>query len=137
MAHQVTDEAWRGKTGPMSQSEIAAFLAGRVLCRLSCLDDQGWPYTVPIWFEYGDSGFYIIPRERSAWAGYVQHDSRVFLCIDDLEPERKVLVMGEAQVLEEPNIGGRWVEIARRMSMRYLGEHGPDYLVPTLGSPAG
>jgi len=35
-------------------------------------------------------------------------------------------------VIEEPNVGGQWVEIARKMSYRYLGEHGPDYLVPTL-----
>jgi len=37
--------------------------------------------------------------------------------------------------LEEPNIGGRWVEIATRMSVRYLGEHGPQYLEPTLTEP--
>ena len=46
-----------------------------------------------------------------------------------------VLVKGEAEVIEEPNLGGRWVEIARRMSVRYLGEHGPDYLQPTLTEP--
>jgi hypothetical protein len=27
------------------------------------------------------------------------------------------------------------VEIARRMSLRYLGEHGPEYLEPTLVEP--
>jgi hypothetical protein len=37
--------------------------------------------------------------------------------------------------VERPNVGGRWVEIAKQMSYRYLGEHGPDYLVPTLNEP--
>ena len=60
----------------------------------------------------------------------------MFLCIDDsTRYNRRVLVRGEAEVLEEPNIGGRWVEIARRMSLRYLGHRGPDYLVPTLNEP--
>ena len=42
---------------------------------------------------------------------------------------------GTAELVEEPNVGGAWVDIARRMSLRYLGPHGPDYLVPTLNQP--
>jgi nitroimidazol reductase NimA-like FMN-containing flavoprotein (pyridoxamine 5'-phosphate oxidase superfamily) len=128
-------EEWRGKVGPMSRAEMEEFLSGDVLCRLSCLDDEGWPYTVPVWFGYRDDGFYIIPRERSVWARYVQRDPRVYLCIDEPGRQRKVLVRGEARVVEEPNVGGGWVEIANEMSYRYLGEHGPDYLVPTLNEP--
>jgi hypothetical protein len=60
----------------------------------------------------------------------------VFLCIDDTTIyNNRVLVKGEATVLEEPNLGGQWVEIATRMSVRYLGEHGPKYLEPTLTEP--
>jgi hypothetical protein len=130
------EESWRGKIGRMSEEDLRAFLGGKPVCRLGCLDEAGWPYVVPTWFEYADGGYYIIPRERSAWARYVQHDGRVSLCIDENEPpQRRVLVKGEARVVEEPNVGGRWVEIARRMAVRYLGPHGPDYLVPTLGEP--
>ena len=129
-------EGWRGKIGRMTEQEIAAFCTGNVVCKLGCLDEEGWPYVVPVWFERADDGYYIIPRERSAWARYLQRDGRVFLCIDEVGPtSRKVLVKGTARILEEPNIGGRWVEIARRMSVRYLGEHGPDYLEPTLTEP--
>ena len=119
----------------MSQPELEEFLAGGVICRLSCMDEDGWPYVVPVWFEYSDGGFYVIPRERSAWARHLQRDGRVSLCIDERDPLRKVQVKGQAQVVEEPNVGGRWVQIANRMSYRYLGEHGPDYLVPTLNEP--
>lgn len=48
---------------------------------------------------------------------------------------RKVIVKGEAEVVEEPNVGGRWVEVAERMSIRYLGKHGPDYLQPPINEP--
>jgi nitroimidazol reductase NimA-like FMN-containing flavoprotein (pyridoxamine 5'-phosphate oxidase superfamily) len=132
----MANEEWRGKVGRMTSAEVTEFLAGNPFCRLGCLDDDGWPYVVPCWFEYSDSGFYIIPRARSAWAGYVQRHPRVSLCIDESDRyNRRVLVKGEADVLEEPNLGGRWVEIARRMSLRYLGEFGPQYLEPTLVEP--
>jgi hypothetical protein len=118
----------------MTRSEREAFLTGGVICRLGCLDDQGYPYVVPSWFEYADGGFYIIPRARSAWAAYLQRDGRVSLCID--EPDtRRVLVKGLAQLVEMPNVGGRWVPIAERMCERYLGERGKEYLTKTLDEP--
>lgn len=134
-AETAEKDAWRGKVGKMSQEEIDAYLAEGVLARLACLDEDGWPYVVPVWFQYADGGYYIIPRERSIWAKHMQRDRRVSLVIDETGNLRKVMVKGEADLIEEPNVGGKWVEIARQMSYRYLGEHGPDYLVPTLNEP--
>jgi len=129
-------EEWRGKVGRLTEEEMQEFLSGNPFCKIGCLDDEGWPYVVPCWFEYRDGGYYIIPRARSAWARQIQRNPRVFLCIDEETMyNRRVLVKGQAEVVEEPNVGGRWVEIARRMSLRYLGEHGPDYLAPTLAEP--
>ena len=49
---------------------------------------------------------------------------------------REILLgTGEATIVEEPNVGGKWVEIARSMSRRYLGPHGPDYIEPTMQEP--
>ena len=133
---ETNKEEWRGKVGKMTGEEMAAFLAGNPFCRIGSIADDGWPYVVPCWFEYSDGGFYIVPRSKSVWARYIQRDKRVFLCIDDTTIyNHRVLVKGEAEVLEEPNLGGRWVDIARRMSVRYLGEHGPDYLQPTMTEP--
>jgi nitroimidazol reductase NimA-like FMN-containing flavoprotein (pyridoxamine 5'-phosphate oxidase superfamily) len=136
MSTTAPNQEWRGKVGKMTEEEIKEFLSGNVFCRLGCLDEEGWPYVVPCWFEYADGGFYIVARKRSAWARHVQRDGRVFLCIDDSTVyNRRVLVKGETTILEEPNHRGLWVEIASRMSVRYLGEHGPDYLQPTLAEP--
>ncbi len=135
MSEQI-GESWRGRVGRMDAPEIDEFFAGGRVCRLACLDDDGWPYIVPVWFEWANGGFFVIPRERSIWAGYLKRDGRVSLSIDEDEaPYRKVMVKGVAELVEEPNVGGRWVEIARGMSYRYLGEHGPDYLEPTLHEP--
>jgi hypothetical protein len=75
-----------------------------------------------------------VPRARSVWAVYLQNDPRVSLCID-AEDGRRVLVQGTAQVMEEPNVGGRWVEIAREMVLRYQSEEGLVYLDQTIGEP--
>jgi len=123
------------KPGPMSETELEQFLAGGEICRVSCLDDDGWPYTAPVWHQYQSGGFFLIGREESMWAHYMSRNPRVSICIDTVAPPRKVLVQGEAEVIERPNVGGKWVDIARRMSVRYLGEDGPEYLEPTMGDP--
>jgi nitroimidazol reductase NimA-like FMN-containing flavoprotein (pyridoxamine 5'-phosphate oxidase superfamily) len=128
-------QEWRGNVGGMTEEQIEEFLASNVLARLGCLMKDGWPYVVPTWFQFKDGGFYIIPRERSAWARMLERDPRCYLTIDEPDTLRKVMVKGEAEMIEGPNVGGRWVEIANEMSYRYLGEHGPDYLVPTLNEP--
>lgn len=131
-------EGWRGKIGLMDRREMDEFLGGDTLCRLAVLDARGWPYVVPVWYEWDPTAgaFWIIARQKSAWAAHMKRDPRVALTIDgETRPYRKVTVQGTADLVEEPNVGGRWVEIARRMALRYLGEHGPDYLVPTMDRP--
>lgn len=126
------DESWRGKVGRLQQDEFDSFLAEGHIARLACLDDNGWPYVVPLWYEWDEDGFWVIPRKKSAWAGYLKNDPRCAMTVDQSGSLRKVIVQGEAKLVEEPNLGGRWVEIAERMSLRYLGENGPKYLEPTL-----
>jgi nitroimidazol reductase NimA-like FMN-containing flavoprotein (pyridoxamine 5'-phosphate oxidase superfamily) len=130
----VSDD-WRGTIGQIDRDEMDEMLSQGIVCHLAVLDDAGWPYVVPVWFEWDrDAGvFWIIPRKKSAWAAFMAREPRVAYTNDTPEPPyRKVAAQGVAEVIEEPNIGGRWVEIARRMSVRYLGPHGPDYLEPTL-----
>jgi hypothetical protein len=54
-------------------------------------------------------------------------------------PYTRVTILGEAEIVEGPvdSQGGtaRWVEVARAMSTRYLGERGPEYLEPTMDRP--
>jgi hypothetical protein len=129
----VSEEAWRGKVGPMQSEEITVFLDGSIFARLATVDAGGWPYVVPVWHEWSENRFWLIGRKRSAWAGYLVAEPRCAVTVDETGGQRKVIAQCRAEVVEEPNVGGRWVEIARRMSVRYLGEHGPDYLEPTLG----
>ena len=128
----MSDESWRGRVGRMSETEVSAFLAEPQLARLACLDDKGWPYVVPCWQEWDGNSFWVIPREKSAWARYLVDDSRCAITVDEAGSLRKVVAQCTAHMVEEPNVGGQWVPIAERMSIRYLGENGPKYLEPTL-----
>jgi PPOX class probable F420-dependent enzyme len=121
----------------MTEEELAAFLAEPWNAKVGCLTEDGAPYVVPSWFEWDGSDFWLVARERSVWARYLRDDPRAFLCIDEERGNhRRVLVSGRAEVVEAPNVGGRWVAIAERMAARYLGgEGGAGYLVPTLDRP--
>jgi nitroimidazol reductase NimA-like FMN-containing flavoprotein (pyridoxamine 5'-phosphate oxidase superfamily) len=133
MSAMKQDETWRGKIGPLEREELDRFLAEGHIARVACLDENGWPYVVPCWHEWDGEGFWVIPRLKSVWAKHLKNDARCALTVDESGTLRKVVVQGEAKLVEDPNLGGRWVEIASRMSIRYLGKHGPKYLEPTLG----
>lgn len=128
-------ESWRGKVGRLDQEELNRFLAEGHIARLACLDDEGWPYVVPCWHEWDGGGFWVVPRERSAWAKYLQRRPRCAVSVDEVGGQRKVIAQCLARVTEEPNVGGKWVSIAERMATRYLGVNGPKYLTPTLDRP--
>jgi hypothetical protein len=47
-----------------------------------------------------------------------------------------VLFRGKAEIFAGPEpMQGKCLEIGNRMAVRYLGERGPEYLVPTLDRP--
>ncbi|MEJ7800913.1 MAG: pyridoxamine 5'-phosphate oxidase family protein [Ilumatobacter sp.] len=128
----MSNEDWRGKVGGLEREEFDAFLAEDHLARLGCNDLEGWPYVVPIWHEWSENSFWVVPRRKSAWAEYLRNEPRCALTIDEPGALRKVIAQCEAECVEEANVGGAWVPIAERMSTRYLGPNGPKYLEPTL-----
>lgn len=129
------EESWRGKVGAMRNAEVEAFLAEPVFARLATVDEEGWPYVVPVWHEWSDGRFWVIGREKSRWARHLVAEPRCAVTVDEYGTQRKVIAQCWAETVEEPNVGGEWVPIAERMSLRYLGEHGPEYLEPTLEFP--
>ena len=126
---------WRGKVGSLGEDDVSQFLAEPQILRLACLDLNGWPYAVPCWFEWDGESFWVVPREKSAWGRYLAADERCAITIDEDGAQRKVTGQCRAHLVEEPNLGGQWVPIATRMSVRYLGENGPKYLEPTMDKP--
>lgn len=130
------DQSWRGTVGGLAPADVSAFLAEPVFARLATLDENGWPYVIPCWQEWDGESFWVIPRERSAWARHLQNEPRCAITVDDPGGRlRKVAAQCRAELIEKPNVGGKWVSIAERMSVRYLGPNGPKYLKPTMDKP--
>ena len=138
-------ESFRGKIGALSGEEVEAFLASPALARFACLKPDGAPYVIPLWYQWDGEALWFVGRQRARWCEFVANDPRVCVVIDAAHspPDEsgqtaeipKVFVEGRAEIAEEPNIGGKWVEVAEEMSLRYLGPNGPTYLVPTLKQP--
>ena len=119
----------------MSAEEMEEFLERGVCAYLACLDEDDHPYVAVAWHEWRDGAFWFVARERATWAEHLARDSRVSLVVEVSRTHEKVICKGKAEVVEEPNVGGGWVQVAERMSLRYLGEDGPKYLVPTMQQP--
>ena len=138
-------DEFRGKMGALEEDEVETFLAGDLLARVACVKPDGAPYVVPVWYQWDGECVWLVGRERAAWCKYMANDPRVSVVIDapHSEPDEmgqsvelpKVFIEGNAEVVEEPNVGGQWVQVAEEMSLRYLGPNGPTYLTSTKQQP--
>jgi len=111
------------RTGrPLSGHDLEAFLDLGLVARLSCLDDRGWPYIVPVWYQWDGSRFWILGAEHAKWVGYVQASQRVALCIDEPKSLSRVLCQGVANAQKASDAQRLASDIARTMVTRYMGE---------------
>lgn len=141
MTREEDQGSWQGSIGKLSDQELNDFLEEPHLARLACADHDGWPYVVAVWHQWDGKGIWVVPREKSAWAGFLERDPRCAVIVDESSSaedatvsavQRRFVAQCQASIVEHPNIGGKWVDIARAMSIRYYGKNGPTYLEPTL-----
>lgn len=137
MSNSQQHPEWMGKNSGMAQQEVKEFLAGPVVARIATIDEDGLPYITPVWQEWDGEALWIVPRERSAWVQHVKLNPNVAVsCAMDAGTYKRVLFRGKAEVVFGPApLQGNCLDVANRMATRYLGEHGPDYLVPTYDRP--
>jgi nitroimidazol reductase NimA-like FMN-containing flavoprotein (pyridoxamine 5'-phosphate oxidase superfamily) len=132
-----THPEWMGKMRGLTAEEIAEFLAGPVVARIATIDTNGFPYITPVWQEWRDGAMYVIPREKTVFVKHLQTNPKVAVsCALDTGTYTRMLMRGHAEILSGPApMEGLCLEIAQRMSVRYLGPRGPEYLVPTQDRP--
>ncbi len=134
------DASWMGKNSTLSKTEVDEFLQRPVVARLGTIRADGWPYVVPVWQQWDGEAMWIVPREKSSFVRSIGEEPRVSVSVALEEaPYTRVQVQGMAEIIEGPvdSQGGsaRWVPIAQDMARRYLGQHGPEYLEPTMDRP--
>ena len=138
-------ENWRGKIGAMEPARRDFYLEGAALARISAVDEDGFPHVVPVWYHWDGESFWFVLRQRAEVATLLLKNPKVGVVIDegsvkDEANDRffempKVWAQGSADVVEEPNVGGQWVDIASQMALRYLGPNGPEYITASLNQP--
>ena len=102
----------------MTEDEIEAFLALREADEDSaCLKPDG-RRTSRCAGTNGATLLLAVPRQRSLWAEYLVNDGRPSFVVDYEVTMEKVFGEGLAELVERPNIGGRWVEVGPGMSIR-------------------
>jgi hypothetical protein len=89
----------------VNETELDALLRDVSICKLVCLDREGYPIVVPLVYEYCDGGFYIMSHRPTVWAEQVLAHGQVALLIE--EGLRRLLVHGKAEPEEEAVVLGR------------------------------
>ncbi len=121
--HQGTHDLSPGweRSGPIDHDELDAFLRQGLVATLSYVADDGYPATVPLWYEWDGEAFWLAPRAGADWAEHVRIDPRVSLAVSESTPPlRRVLARGRAEVVDDPS-GVHWRRIAPRLALRYAG----------------
>src|SRR5690606_21598738 len=137
MTEQTNGKDWMGANRGMTPEEIKRFLAGPIVARIATIDADGIPYITPVWQEWDGEALWVVPRLKPAFVKHIQQNPNVAVsCAMDSGTYARVLFRGKAEIVFGPApMEGQCLEIAQRMAVRYLGEHGPEYLVPTQDRP--
>ena len=137
MAEEKGHPEWMGKNRGLTREEIEEFLAGPVVARVATVDANGVPYITPAWQEWDGEAMWIVPRERTQFVKHLRNNPNIAVsCALDRGTYTRVLIRGKAEIVFGPApMEGKCLEIANRMATRFLGEHGPEYLVPTYDRP--
>ena len=84
---------------PMTEEEVAAFLAEAPVARLASHNEDGTIHLAPAWFLYDEGEIVIGTQAVSRKARNVAADPRVTLVVDNEEPPWKgVIIYGTAEL---------------------------------------
>ncbi|HEX8969027.1 MAG TPA: helix-turn-helix domain-containing protein [Chloroflexota bacterium] len=113
--------AWplAGSAGPIEPAELDAFLSQALVASLSYLSDDGYPASVPLWYDWDGHAFWLVPSPAAEWAEYVRRNPRVSLSVSESTPPlRRVLARGPIVAVDEPD-PGQWRTVQGRLAARY------------------
>ncbi|MDA1188777.1 MAG: pyridoxamine 5'-phosphate oxidase family protein [Chloroflexi bacterium] len=93
-------------------------IGGNHILRLATVTTEGWPYAVPVWYDYDGKTFTVLGRPANRWIPYLEREPRVGLLFDTTqEPFVRITASGTAEVVDK-NWFGEWEYIATR----YVGQ---------------
>jgi len=112
------EHLWVG-AGPIEPRELNAFLSQALVASLSYLSDDGYPASVPLWYDWDGVAFWLVPSPAAEWAGHVRRNPRVSLSISESTPPlRRVLARGPILAVEDSE-ARQWRSVEGRLAVRY------------------
>lgn len=77
------------------------FVESNELCRLATADEKGQPHVVPVAYIFIENKFYIATDYGTKKLSNIKKNNKVSLVIDRYKPNKAVLVLGEASIIEK------------------------------------
>jgi DNA-binding transcriptional ArsR family regulator len=112
------ESTWAG-AGPIEPNELDVFLSQALVASLSYLSDDGYPASVPLWYDWDGKAFWLVPSPAAEWAEHVRRNPRVSLSISESAPPlRRVLARGPIAAVDDSD-GLRWRSVEGRLAARY------------------
>jgi DNA-binding IclR family transcriptional regulator len=109
---------WAG-AGPIEPRELDTFLTQALVASLSYLSDDGYPASVPLWYDWDGHAFWLVPSPAAEWAEHVRRNPRVSLSVSESTPPlRRVLARGPIVPAEDPD-ASQWRSVEGRLAARY------------------
>jgi hypothetical protein len=119
-------------SGRLTEAQFETLMAEPIVATLATTTDEGYPWIVPIWFEWDGAAAWLLCRAKAAFVGYLTARPRVALLVDRHdEKQTRALLVGDAEIVAGPaplSDDVRMAEIAERLAVRYTGEVGRDYI---------
>lgn len=88
----------------MFTDEIRAFLQKPLVARMSTIDADGWPHTVPVWFMLDGDEIAIISVRQTAKIGHIRANPNGAVQIGgDADDSAGYLMKGTFRIEEDPD----------------------------------
>lgn len=84
---------------PLADGDLESLLGGSHIARLSTINPDGTPHTMPIWYEWRNGQIHVSTQAQQRKVKNMQRDPRVTILIDTSDfPYRGVMVYGMAEL---------------------------------------
>lgn len=118
---------------PLTNNQLNEFLTDQPrIMKLATLTPEGWPYVVPVWYDYDGEAFTVAGRTKAQWVANIRENHRVSVCIDTYQaPYTRVLMKAGAEIIDPA-----WMPVSPDRTIRYIGEEaGRAYFEETRDQP--
>lgn len=104
---------------PLDDPDLDELLSGPHLARLSTINPDGTPHTMPIWYEWRDGQIHVSTQAQQRKVRNMERDPRVTVLVDTNDfPYRGVMIYGEAELDYDDAVGKRVSILERYVGSR-------------------